>query len=90
MTADRTRGALAGVMERAGTAERLLVLACLMIAAGGVLLGLQVDGKGDLVGTGYAALAIGALVALVATLVQAAAGGLQPFPLGRIVGIPEK
>lgn len=69
---------MAAVMERAGTAERLLVLACLMIPAGGVLLGLQVDGRGDLVGTGYASLAIGALVALVATLVQAAAGGRFP------------
>jgi hypothetical protein len=52
-------------------AEFHLALACLMIATGGLLLGLQIDGNGALVGTGFAALGIGALVALAATLLQA-------------------
>lgn len=55
-----------------------LALACLSIAAGGLLLGLQVDGNGDVAGTGYTVLGIGALVALVATLAQAGASGHLP------------
>jgi hypothetical protein len=52
-------------------AEFHLGLACLMVALGGLLLGLQVDGTGALVGTGYGSLGIGAVVALSATLFQA-------------------
>jgi hypothetical protein len=51
-----------------------LALACLMVAAGGLLLGLQVDGTGALVGTGWGPLGLGALVALAATLVASARG----------------
>jgi hypothetical protein len=60
------------------TASWQLVLAGLMIALGGLLLGMQVDGGGALVGTGYTSLGIGALVALVATLVQASVAGRVP------------
>lgn len=55
-----------------------LALACLMIAAGGLLLGLQVDGTGALVGTGWGPLGLGALVALSATLVQTVRGCALP------------
>ena len=59
-------------------AELHLALACLMIGLGGLLLGLQVDGNGDLVGTGFTALGVGALVALAASLVQAGVAGRLP------------
>ncbi len=49
-------------------AERQLGFACLLIAIGGVLLALQLDGDGAIVGTGFAPLGIGAVVALAATL----------------------
>ena len=52
-------------------AEFHLALACLLVALGGLLLGLQVDGNGALVGTGLGPLGIGAVVALCATLFQA-------------------
>ena len=52
-------------------AEVQLAIACAMIAAGGVLLGLQVDGRGSWVGTGFTTLGIGAVIALIATLLQA-------------------
>lgn len=48
-----------------------IVVAGSMIAAGGMLLGMQVDANGAIAGTGYAPLAIGALLALVAVLVRA-------------------
>ncbi len=60
------------------TARWQLALSGLMIAGGGLLLGMQVDAAGDVVGTGYTALGIGALVALVATLVQASVAGRVP------------
>ncbi len=41
-----------------------------MVGLGGVLLGIQFDGNGRLAGTGFASLAIGALLALVATLIR--------------------
>jgi hypothetical protein len=47
-----------------------LACACAAIALGGALLGLQVDGRGQLVGTGYMALAFGGLVALLATALE--------------------
>ncbi len=49
-------------------AERQVTFACLLIAVGGVLLAMQLDGDGAIVGTGYAPLGIGAVVALAATL----------------------
>ena len=55
-----------------------LALVCLMIAAGGLLLGLQVDGTGSLVGTGYTSLGIGAVVALLATLTHTTRAGYVP------------
>ena len=60
------------------SAAWMLALSGLMIAGGGLLLGLQVDGNGRLAGTGYAALGIGALVALVTTLLQVSASGRLP------------
>ncbi len=62
--------------DRAG--EPTLALACAMIALGGLLLGLQIDGGAAIVGTGYTPLALGALVALIATLVQIGAKGRPP------------
>ncbi len=60
------------------TAESQLALACLSIAAGGALLGLQVDPSGRLLGTGLAALGIGAAVAVAAAVSQAARTGTPP------------
>jgi len=62
-----------------------LLLACAMIALGGVLLGLQVDGNGALAGTGYTALGVAALVALIASLIQASVAGR--VPRDRITGL---
>lgn len=64
--------------RRARPAEWLIALSGFMIAAGGVLLGLQVDGNGRMSGTGFASLAIGALLALVATLVRVGTAGQLP------------
>lgn len=61
-----------------------LALAGLMIAVGGLLLGLQVDGTGALVGTGWGALGLGALVALAATLSASARG--QALPRDGVAG----
>lgn len=47
------------------TAPEQLVLACVLIAAGGLLLGLQRQSTGELCGTGFSALGMGALMALV-------------------------
>jgi hypothetical protein len=66
------------IAEPAPTAARQLALACLAIAAGGLLLAAQVDGNGDLVGTGFATLSIGAVVALIVTLITAARSGGLP------------
>jgi hypothetical protein len=63
---------------REPSAELQLAWSCLMVAAGGLLLGLQVDGRGDLVGTGYTALGIGAVVALFASLLQASGSRALP------------
>ncbi|NUP96798.1 MAG: hypothetical protein HUU28_11605 [Planctomycetaceae bacterium] len=52
-------------------AARQLALACALVALGGVLLGLQVDGNGELVGTGYTSLGVGAVVALGALIFAA-------------------
>ena len=55
-----------------GLAARQLALSCVLIGIGGLLVGLQVDGNGALVGTGYPALGVGAVVALAALLFSAA------------------
>jgi hypothetical protein len=54
------------------TAEMQLALSCVTIALGCVLLGLQVDASGAMVGTGRTALAIGIVVSLVAMLIRSA------------------
>lgn len=59
-------------------ADVQVALACLLIAVGGLLLGLQVDGYGQVVGTGFTQLGIGALVALVATGASVARLGTVP------------
>ena len=60
------------------SAERQLGFACLLIAIGGVLLALQLDGDGALVGTGFVPLGIGAVVALAATLLAGARSNTLP------------
>lgn len=62
-------------------AEWLVALGALLVACGGLFLGVQVDANRDFSGTGYAALALGALVALVATLVRARASEALPRDL---------
>lgn len=64
-----------------GLAAKQLALACAMIALGGLLLGLQVDGNGALVGTGYPALGVGAIVALAALLFSASQRPSMPRDL---------
>ena len=68
--------------ERAVQAERaaqwLIALGALMVACGGLLLGVQVDANRGFSGTGYAAFALGAVVALVSTIVRAR--GTQGLP----------
>ena len=52
------------------SAEMQLALACVTVAAGCLLLGMQIDGTGALVGTGRTSFAIGVVVALVAMLLR--------------------
>lgn len=59
-------------------AETTLAFACTMIALGGLLLGMQIDSRGSIAGTGYTSLALGALVALVASFVQLSARARLP------------
>ena len=59
---------------RASSADLHLALACLLVATGGVLLGVQFDTRREVVGTGWTPLAIGALAALVVTFLQ----GISP------------
>jgi hypothetical protein len=59
-------------------AEWLIALGALMIACGGLLLGVQVDANRGFSGTGYAAFALGAVVSLVSTIVRAR--GTQGLP----------
>jgi hypothetical protein len=58
------------------SAAATIGLASLLIAAGGLLLGLQVDARGGVSGTGFVQLAIGALVALLALFVRARGAGM--------------
>jgi hypothetical protein len=69
---------VSGALEHAPVAARQLALACASIAAGGLLLGLQVDGNGALVGTGFATLGIGAVVALIVALLAATRSNALP------------
>lgn len=65
-------------VPREATSRLHLALACLAVGVGGFLLGIQIDGSGAIAGTGYTTLGIGALVALVATFVQASFTGHLP------------
>ena len=49
-------------------AEWLIALGALMVACGGLLLGVQVDANRGFSGTGYAAFALGAVIALASLL----------------------
>lgn len=55
---------------RAHAAPKWIALSAAMVGLGGVLLGIQFDGNGRIAGTGFASLAIGALLALIATLIR--------------------
>lgn len=55
-----------------------LVLGGLLVGAGGLLLGVQIDQNGSLSGTGWTAFAIGALLALGAALVRTRSEGALP------------
>lgn len=73
-------------------ARTQLALACLTVAVGCVLLGLQIDASGALVGTGRTALAIGIVVSLVAVLLRSArasarGGPWLPRDLVSVVGV---
>jgi hypothetical protein len=59
-------------------AEWLIALGALMVACGGLLLGVQVDANRGFSGTGYAAFALGAVITLVSTIVRAR--GSQGLP----------
>jgi hypothetical protein len=69
---------MSALLDRERAAARQLALACVLVAAGGVLLGVQVDGSGALVGTGYASLGIGTVVALIVVLLQAVRSQVLP------------
>ena len=60
-------------------AEWHVAIAAAMVGVGGTLLGLQIDADGRLSGTGLTSLAIGILLALVATLVHAKASIAKLF-----------
>lgn len=59
-------------------AEWLVGLGAVLVGCGGLFLGVQLDANGDFSGTGYAAWALGALIALVATLVRARGANALP------------
>ncbi len=61
---------------RTSTAALELALSSVMIAAGGILLGVQLDGARRLHGTGYASFSIGVLVALVSSFFAARRGNV--------------
>lgn len=55
-----------------------IVAGGLLVAAGGILLGLQIDQNGSISGTGWSSFAIGAMLALGAALVRTRAEGRLP------------
>jgi hypothetical protein len=73
---------MTGIAERAPgpvrAAEWHVSIACVLVGAGGALLGLQVDADGRFSGTGLTVLGIGTLLALVSSFAQARAGGGLP------------
>lgn len=60
--------------------KQLLALSAVLIGAGGLALGLQRDASGALVGTGYAALAVGALVAVLIAFLPIAKRATSSMP----------
>lgn len=68
-------------MARARSNELEIALACATIAAGGVLLGVQLDGLRRVHGTGYGGMAMGLLVALFATALVARRATLPRDPI---------
>ena len=68
--------------ERARPSSWHVAIAGLLVGAGGVLLGLQVDADGRFSGTGLTTLGIGALLALVASFAQVRASGLPRDAIG--------
>lgn len=63
---------------RGREAEWMVAVACAMIGVGGVMLGIQVDADGSISGTGFTALAIGALLSLLAALARIGTSGRLP------------
>jgi hypothetical protein len=63
---------------REHAADWMVAIASAMIGAGGLLLGIQIDAAGKLSGTGFTALAIGALLALLALLARIGSSGRLP------------
>ncbi|MBK7642447.1 MAG: hypothetical protein IPJ19_05275 [Planctomycetes bacterium] len=78
MSAQTHTQALARPLQADRAAEWLIALGALMIGSGGVLLGVQVDANRGFSGTGYAAFALGGVIALVSTIVRAR--GSQGLP----------
>ncbi len=72
-----------GAGDAAGerSAADQVVLACGMIALGGLLLGLQRQADGSFCGTGYASLAMGALIALLPTVFALAGASPHGVPI---------
>ena len=64
------------------SAAWMIGFASILVAAGGLLLGLQVDANGALSGTGLVQLAIGAMLALLALFSRARAGGFPRDGVG--------
>jgi hypothetical protein len=63
---------------RGREAEWLVAVASAMIGVGGLMLGIQVDADGNLSGTGFTALAIGALLSLLAAVARIGTAGRLP------------
>jgi len=67
-----------GVVEEVRQARWLIALSAVMIGCGGFLLGVQIDAQGGASGTGWLTLGLGALVALMASLLRARSGPVLP------------
>jgi hypothetical protein len=73
---------------RGREAEWLVAGSSAMIGLGGLMLGLQVDATGKLSGTGFTALAIGALLSLLAVLARIGTSGRVPRDaIGALFGV---
>jgi hypothetical protein len=73
-----SQAALGRTLSAEHASPWLIALGALMIACGGLLLGVQVDANRGFSGTGYAALALGAVIAPLSTIVRAR--GSQGLP----------